>query len=196
MTAATATAPPGLRPSAAPHPLAGGAVVAAGVAWLYVRPGGPLAAVAMFTCLGVVGLVWPVAPLPHRLGAPPVTVRWQGAVAAIGIGAFAIGRVLGGGRGLITFGAASVILNTLAAVAEEAFFRRLVLGLLAPAGPVVAIAGSAGLFAIVHIAAYGGSWIVPIDVMAGALLGWQRWSSRSLAVPTVTHVVANLLALG
>jgi hypothetical protein len=59
---------------------------------------------------------------------------------------------------------------------------------------VVAVAGSALCFALVHIHAYGG-WVVPIDLAAGALLGWQRWVSGGWAAPGVTHVVANLLAL-
>jgi hypothetical protein len=36
-------------------------------------------------------------------------------------------------------------------------------------------------------------WALPIDLAAGAVLGWQRWATGSWAVPAVTHVVANLL---
>ena len=84
-----------------------------------------------------------------------------------------------------------VLANALAAVAEEAWFRRVCFGLLAPAGPVVAIAGSTVLFAAVHVAIYG-FWVVPVDLAAGALLGWQRAVTGSWTVPAATHVIANL----
>ena len=87
-----------------------------------------------------------------------------------------------------------VLANALAAVAEEAWFRRVCFGLLAPAGPVVAIAGSTVLFAAVHVAIYG-FWVVPVDLAAGALLGWQRAVTGSWTVPAATHVIANLLVI-
>ena len=79
-------------------------------------------------------------------------------------------------------------------MAEEAWFRRLCYGVLAPAGPAFAIFGSAVLFAAVHVAIYG-FWVMPLDLAAGVLLGWQRYATGSWATPAVTHVVANLLVV-
>ena len=82
----------------------------------------------------------------------------------------------------------------MAAVAEEVWFRRLCFGLLAPAGPVVAVIGSSVLFALVHVSIYG-LWILPLDLAAGAVLGWQRAVTGSWTTSAVTHMVANLLVL-
>lgn len=189
-------------PTAAHRPrvAAGAAVAGVGCALLSLRPGGDLARIALFTGLGLVGICWPLPSAVERpAGAADPAVRRRAArrtlaVTVVGVVAFAAGRVIGRGNGLITLTSSAVVLNTLAAVAEEAFFRRLVLGLLAGRGAVVAVAGSALCFALVHIHTYGG-WVVPIDLAAGALLGWQRWVSGGWAAPGVTHVVANLLAL-
>ena len=85
-------------------------------------------------------------------------------------------------------------MNTLAAVAEEAFFRRLVYGALSAAGPGAALVGSSVLFAAVLATVYG-LWVLPLDLAAGLLLGWQRQATGSWAVPAVTHAVANLLVV-
>jgi membrane protease YdiL (CAAX protease family) len=168
-----------------------GGVAAAGCIALYFRPGGPWSLIALFVALGLIAISWP-NPVPDERAAPrPV----QLAATVTGCAAFAVGRIAGGGHGLLTFGASAVVLNSLAAVAEEAFFRRFVYGLVAPFGPATAIAVSSVAFALVHVHTYGG-WVVPIDLMAGALLGWQRWVTRTWSAPAVTHIVANLLALG
>ena len=67
-------------------------------------------------------------------------------------------------------------------------------GLLAPAGPGFAIAGRRVLFAAVHVATYGFA-VLPLDLAAGALLGWQRAVTGSWAAPGRTHVLANLFVL-
>jgi membrane protease YdiL (CAAX protease family) len=113
---------------------------------------------------------------------------------ALGLGAFAAGRVLGGGHGPAVLSAHLVVLNSFAAVAEEAFFRRLWYRLLLPAGAQWAVAGSAALFAAVHLATYGPA-VLPLDFAAGLVLAWQRWATDSWAVPAATHVVANLLVV-
>jgi len=56
------------------------------------------------------------------------------------------------------------------------------------------LAGSAVLFAAVHVTVYG-LWVLPLDLAAGLLLGWQRRATGSWAVPAVTHAVANLLVV-
>jgi membrane protease YdiL (CAAX protease family) len=124
----------------------------------------------------------------------PSVVRTWVVVALVGIGAFAAGRALVGGHAPMAFSGYTVATSTLAAVAEEVWFRRLCFGLLRPAGPVFAICGSTVLFAAVHVATYG-LWVLPLDLAAGALLGWQRWATGSWTAPAVTHVIANLLVL-
>ena len=113
----------------------------------------------------------------------------------LGVGAFALGRVLAAGSPAAPPATAFVVgINTLAAVAEEAFFRRLVYGALLAGGPTTALVGSAVLFAAVHVTVYG-LWVLPLDLAAGLLLGWQRQATGSWAVPAVTHAIANLLVV-
>ena len=85
-------------------------------------------------------------------------------------------------------------LAVLAAVAEEALFRRAAYGWLERYGPAVAIIGSALLFAAVHLPLYGAA-ALPVDVGAGLLLSWQRWASGTWTVPAGTHAAANVLAV-
>ena len=184
------TAASALRP--APGPVL---VMTAGCAALAARPllidlaGGRPAVVltVVFLVLLAVSIVWPV-----RSERPAVTVTPAAAVLAIGIGAFLLGRILVAGTPPASATALAVALNTLAAVAEEAFFRRLVYGALLAGGPVAALVGSSVLFAAVHVTVYG-LWVLPLDLAAGLIFGWQRQATGSWGVPAVTHVVANLL---
>jgi membrane protease YdiL (CAAX protease family) len=189
---------PAPRPAVA-APRAAVLVVAGGCAALTARPllldlaGGRPASVLTVLFLGLlaVSLVWPAAAgaattIPGRRGLP---------VLALGIGAFALGRVLVAGAPPPAAATALVVgLNTLAAVAEEAFFRRLVYGALLAAGPGTAVVGSAVLFAAVHVTVYG-AWVLPLDLAAGLIFGWQRQASGSWVVPAATHAVANLLVV-
>ena len=80
-------------------------------------------------------------------------------------------------------------------MAEEAFFRRYLYGLLAPAhGMAVAVVVTAALFALVHVTVWGW-WVLPLDLAAGLLLSWQRAATGRWSIPAVTHVLANTLAL-
>jgi len=82
----------------------------------------------------------------------------------------------------------------MAAVAEEAFFRRFLYGRLLPVGAGAAVGLTALAFAMVHVPAYG--WAAfPVDLGAGLLLSWQRWASGRWTVPAATHVLANLLVV-
>ena len=81
-----------------------------------------------------------------------------------------------------------------AAVAQELFFRRFLYGMLAERGPAVAVAGSALLFALVHVPAYG-TGALPIDLAAGLVLSWQRWATGSWVSPAAAHAAANLMAI-
>jgi membrane protease YdiL (CAAX protease family) len=194
-TAVEATGP---RPAVA-APRAAVAAVAAGCAALTARPllldaaGGRPAPVltVLFLCLLAVSSLWPAGArgrktLPERTALP---------VLALGIAAFVAGRILVAGSPPPASATALVVgLNTLAAVAEEAFFRRLVYGALLAAGPAAAVVGSAVLFAAVHVTVYG-AWVLPLDLAAGLLFGWQRHATGSWAVPAVTHAAANLLVV-
>jgi membrane protease YdiL (CAAX protease family) len=117
------------------------------------------------------------------------------AVLAVGVLAFAVGRFGGGGHAPGPFSGRLVVLSVLAAVAEEAFFRRLTYAAIERVhGPVVAVVGSAALFALVHVTVYGW-WVLPLDLAAGLLLSWQRWASGRWTVPAATHVLANVLVV-
>lgn len=133
-----------------------------------------------------------VAPVLPAL--PVVTVLTVLTVLTLGVAAFLLGRALGGGHAPQPLALKVVALGTLAAVAEEAFFRHFVYDALLPGGAALAVVGSALLFAVVHVTVYGW-WVLPIDVAAGLVLSWQRWASGSWKVPAVTHVLANLLVV-
>jgi membrane protease YdiL (CAAX protease family) len=182
------------------------AVVAAGLAALLARPAflapghDPTARlVVLFMALGLAGALWPVAARVHGdadARAVLMPGRADAALAlAVGCAAFVAGRGLAGGLAAVhPLFVRSLVLNTLAAVAEEAFFRRLLYGLLLPAGTGVAVDGTAVAFAVAHVTVWG-IWVLPLDLAAGLLLSWQRAASGRWWVPAVTHVVANALAL-
>lgn len=178
-------------------PVGAVAVLAAGCAVLALRPvlldaaGSARAvpmAVAVFAALLLIGIALPVAPDARASRATAITVL------GFGVAAFAAGRVLAGGAAPHAFTARLVALNSLAAVAEEAFFRRLAYGALARHGTTFAVAGSAALFAIVHVTVYGW-WALPLDAAAGLLLSWQRAATGRWTVPAATHVIANVLVV-
>jgi len=186
-----------MTPVAISRPRSAAAVAAAGCTLLALRPlllrdgWHPTAVlVALFAALLVAGRGWPRAETT-RPGAASVPVL---AAVAAGLVAFGLGRLAGGGQPPQPLALRVVALGTLAAVAEEAFFRRLVYDALHANGTAVAVLGSAVLFAVVHVSVYG-FWVLPIDLAAGLVLSWQRWATGSWAVPAVTHVVANLLVV-
>ena len=192
------SASPAVLGSALAAPRAAVLVAVAGCAALTARPllfaaaGADPATVvaALFLVLLAVGVLWPATAAPER----PATVSALPAL-ALGVGAFALGRLLLAGVPAAAPATVFVVaLNTLAAVAEEAFFRRLVYGALLAGGPVLALVGSAVLFAAVHVTVYG-AWVLPLDLAAGLVFGWQRQVTGSWTVPAVTHAVANLLVV-
>jgi membrane protease YdiL (CAAX protease family) len=167
------------------------AVVAAGLAFLLLRPSLPggaatLAAGYLLLAAAAVGFREPVrATAP--LGAAPAL--------AVGVAAVAAARVLALPAPPPARTATAVGLGLLAAVAEEALFRRLLYGRLEERlGPAAAVLGSAVLFALVHLPAYGTA-ALPVDLGAGLLLSWQRHACGRWEVPAATHAVANLLAV-
>jgi len=181
-------------PHAAIH---AGVIAAIGCAALAARPAlvastrepGRLL-VTLFVALLAIGLTVPLRGAAYGVRSP----RAFAVAMSLGLLGFAAGRMLIGGHapGRLTLYAVAV--NVLAAVAEEVWFRRLCYGVLEPAGPVFAIAASSLLFAAVHVSMYGWS-IVPLDLAAGALLGWQRAATGSWHAPALTHALANVLVL-
>lgn len=116
------------------------------------------------------------------------------AVLAAGAFIFAAGRFAAAGHSPAPATVVLVALNTLAAVGEEALFRRLAYDALLPAGPIAAVGGSAILFGLAHVTVYGW-WAFPLDLAAGVVFGWQRWASGTWTVPAVTHALADLLVV-
>jgi membrane protease YdiL (CAAX protease family) len=185
--------------------------VAAGLAFLVARPalGAVAAAVPLlaagYLAMAATALAAPVGTagaMPGMARAPRGVEPWRstrpplGWAAPLGIGlaAVAAAGVVAGPAPDPRVGAAAAGLGLLAAVAEEALFRRLLYARLARYGPLVAVLGSATLFALVHLPAYGTA-ALPVDLGAGLLLSWQRFASGRWTVPAVTHAVANLLAV-
>ena len=185
------------RPATAPSGQASGAwlVVALGVCALLGRLGlwtlpaawrtPALAAVAGSILLA--SLLVPIPPdrRPARLTPSAGLVLGLAAVAA---------ATLTTGRPLpLPFVAWALPLSVLAAVAEEALFRRAAYGWLQRWGVPVAVIGSAVLFAAVHVPLYGIA-VLPVDLGAGLMLSWQRWATGTWTVPAATHAAANVLA--
>lgn len=160
--------------------------------WLARLPVDPVPVlVALFLVLLVVGATW---RLPDRSADErPALSAWL--ALGIGVGAFGVGRLLAVGTlPVAPFVLRSVALTTLAAVSEEAFFRRLAYGVAAGWGPVVAVVASSVMFAAVHVTVWG--WgVLPLDLAAGLVLGWQRWACGRWTVPAATHAAANVLAV-
>ena len=170
-------------------------LVVAGIAALLLRtrltalsPGGRGLAMAVLT--GSILVASLLVPVPRdRTGAR--IAPWVGL--AVGL-ASVIGATFVSGRPLpLPFVAWAIPLSVLAAVAEEALFRRVAYGWLTRWGVPVAVLGSAALFASIHIPLYGVA-VFPVDLGAGLLLSWQRWATGSWTVSATTHAAANVLA--
>jgi membrane protease YdiL (CAAX protease family) len=171
--------------------------VAAGTALLMMRPllartFGWTVETVVIVFIAVLGLgLLPPAPQ----SAPKPVFRWPiASVMAAGAVVFLAGRLLSGGRAPYPFGVELVALNTLAAVAEEALFRRVAFAALLPLGPSVAVIVPAVLFGLAHATVYGW-WAVPLDIAAGCVFGWQRWASGGWAAPAITHAFADFLVV-
>jgi membrane protease YdiL (CAAX protease family) len=171
-----------------------GLATALGLGALLVRPAlapfpasGRVATLAVLYALVAAGSLLVPVPLDHaRLGRP--------AALAIGLGGVAAAAMATGRPVPAPLGASALLLSLGAAVAEEALFRRAGYGWLARHGPGVAVAGSALLFALAHVPAYGVA-ALPVDLGSGLLLSWQRWAAGTWTVPAATHAAANALAV-
>ena len=172
--------------------LAMGLAVLAGCALLLIRtsftglPATATVFAALYLLLGAASLAVPVGDDARSLS--PFGVG-AGGVTAIVIAAWLVGPGFP-----VPHGPEVLLLNSLAAVSEELFFRRLVYGGLVRFGPAIAIGGSALLFATLHVPIYGPA-VFWVDLGVGLLLSWQRWASGGWGAPAATHVVANLVAV-
>jgi membrane protease YdiL (CAAX protease family) len=205
----TPTRPAGTRPrrSAVPVPRGGerlpgwGAVpawvaVAGGLAFLVGRPGlhgmrfGAPLLLAGYLALGGAALVLGKG---HATGPEGAPLGW-GVTLGIGVAAVLAAGMVAGPFPDRRVGALAAAITVVAAVAEEALFRRLLYDRLLRFGAVAAVGGTAVVFALVHLPAYGVA-AMPVDLGAALLLSWQRYASGRWTVPAVTHAVANLLAV-
>ena len=130
-----------------------------------------------------------LVPVPRDVARAPRALVLIAGLAGVGISALAAGTPIP-----LPIGPAAALVAVLAAIAEEALFRRLAYALLAPAGAAIAVGATALLFAMLHVPLYGVA-AFPVDLGAGLLFGWQRWASGTWTVPAATHAAANLLAV-
>jgi membrane protease YdiL (CAAX protease family) len=141
---------------------------------------------ATYVTIGLASIAVPVGRDRRHLS--PVVVLALGAVAVV-----ATARIAGPPIPS-PWGGLALPLSVLAAVVEEALFRRVAYARFERFGAVVAIVGSALLFGLVHVPAYGLA-ALPVDVGAGLLFGWQRWASGTWTVPATTHAFANAVVM-
>ena len=99
-------------------------------------------------------------------------------VTIAGMAAFALVRIAHPAPSLraTTFG---LLASVLAGIGEELLFRHGLYSVLERKGALVAVIGSAVAFGLVHAPMYGWS-VVPLDVGAGLVFGWQRWATARL----------------
>jgi membrane protease YdiL (CAAX protease family) len=168
-----------------PLPRTGTAVALLGMIALAARPAGWVApAVALLAGVAAVSV-------PVEAGRS----RGEGVAAVVvGIAAFGLARILLPPAVAPSVGAWGVAASVVAAVAEEALFRRLLYDRLVRFGVVTAVLGSAVAFAVVHATAYPLA-AFPVNLGAGILFGWQRWTTGGWGPPAVTHAAANVLAV-
>jgi membrane protease YdiL (CAAX protease family) len=145
-----------------------------------------LALAALYGAILLASLLAPAPPGTRHLS--PAVVLLAG-LAGVGVAAWTAGTPMP-----LPIGVQTALLSVLAAVAEEALFRRAAYAALEPYGVPMAIGVTALLFGLMHIPLYGVA-AFPVDLGAGLLFGWQRWASGTWTVPAATHAAANLLAV-
>jgi len=191
----------GARLSTAPEPASAAnpqawLVVAGGLLFLLARPAlGGVAFAVPLLAVGYLALLVGALAVRRNQGNPPTQapLGWKVPL-LVGLVGVAGAAVAAGPVADRRVGGVAVGLALGAAVAEEALFRRVLYERLLRFGVVGAVVGSAGVFALVHLPAYGVA-AMPVDLGAALLLSWQRYASGRWTVPAVTHAVANLLAV-
>jgi membrane protease YdiL (CAAX protease family) len=169
----------------------------AGLALLLIRPlfafgpGGVWLLAASYLAVGIASVqAVRISPSGPASGSRDASLVVLGG--GLVVGAFAIAARQ---RGVpIGLGPVGLGLTAMASLAEEAFFRGFLYVKLLRYGPLLAIAGSAGAFALIHILGYPPA-AVGVDFAAGLMFGWQRWVTGSWLVPAGTHVLANLMVV-
>jgi membrane protease YdiL (CAAX protease family) len=181
------------RPAA---PWTSGAVLVGGVAFLLGRlaVGGLPSAVPVLAVGYLAVTAGALAVEGDRAGRGAGSPLGRGVPLVVGLVGVAGAAAVAGPVADRRTGVVAAGLALLAAVAEEALFRRVLYDRLLRFGAVAAVTGSAVAFALVHLPAYGLA-AMPVDLGAALLLGWQRYASGRWTVPAVTHAVANLLAV-
>lgn len=124
----------------------------------------------------------------------PLRRMSRSAATAIGIGAVGAAFLWSAPAPARPLDAIAIVLGVAAAVAEEALFRGLLFQRFERYGAMAAIAVSAAVFASIHVPLYGTS-VLPVDLAAGVLLGWQRWATGGWGSSAATHAAANILAV-
>ena len=145
-----------------------------------------VAATVLFGGILAGSLLVPVARGARRVSAS--------AAGAVGIVALVGAALVAGPPVPLAIAAWTLPLSILAAVAEEALFRRVAYARLARWGAPAAVVGSAVLFASIHLPLYGTA-ALPVDLGAGLVFGWQRWATGSWETPAATHAAANVVAM-
>jgi len=168
-------------------------ILAGGVMLLLARPAladgsaAPAVLAACYLGIGAAALsVREAVPHPSPLGRLPVLI--------VGLAAIVVVAWVVGPWPPLRLDWTGAPVGALAAVAEEALFRRLAYARLLRFGATAAVVASALAFALLHVPLYGIE-VLPVDLGAGLLLSWQRWASGTWAVPAATHVAAELLAV-
>jgi membrane protease YdiL (CAAX protease family) len=176
--------------------LATAAAVPAGLAFLLARPfvdTAPAGRTLLFgTGAVLIGEASIADPADGAVDHAPRLPR--AAVLTLGVVAVVAAALVAGPAPPAPWGAATLPLALVAAVAEEALFRRAAYARLLRFGALAAVTGSAALFAAVHLPAYGVA-ALPVDLGAGLLLSWQRWAAGTWTVPAATHAFANVAAV-
>jgi Type II CAAX prenyl endopeptidase Rce1-like len=169
---ALSTAP---RPTVSPPTaLVGWVVVVGGIAFLLARPalGGTAMAVPLlaagYLVLGAAAVAVGTTGGERGARAP---LGWM-VVLGTGLAGVAGAVVVGGPVADRRVGVVAGGLALVAAVAEEALFRRVLYDRLLRFGVVGAVAGTAVVFALVHLPAYGVA-AMPVDLGAALLLSWR-----------------------
>jgi hypothetical protein len=182
-----------IRSAETPNELPAWLILAGGITLLLARPAladGSAGPALLATCYLGIG----AAALSMREASPPLSALGRLPVLLIGIAAILVVAWVVGPWPPLRLGWMGAPVGVLAAVAEEALFRRLAYARLLRFGAGVAILGSALAFALLHVPLYGIE-VLPVDLGAGLLLSWQRWASGTWTVPAATHAAAELLAV-
>jgi membrane protease YdiL (CAAX protease family) len=163
---------------------------AAALVWLRIRliPVSPATRIAGLVAIYAAILAASLlVPSSRRAGSPLLAL-------GVGIAAVCLATVAAGTPAAFPYATIALPLSILGAFAEEALFRRTLYDAVEPRGAAVAVVVSALLFAAIHVPLYGVA-AFPVDLGAGLLFGWQRWTAGTWRVPAATHALANVVAI-